>query len=542
MLGKRSSQRSLLDAEYHFKHLVGEDSFHWQLGQARDRLFRDEDFAALYCLDNGRPSVPPSLLATALLLQAHDKVSDAEAQRRARLDLGWKVALGVEADAAPFAQSTLQHFRTQLILHDRIQAVFLRSLELARDRGLLRNQHLRLVLDTTPILGRGAVKDTYNLLADGIRQLLRTMAKVQQVDAATWAERQGYRRYLEPSLKGSAEVDGSDPEARRGFLAGIVADAERLLGQALTSPRATDREDPARSRIMAAAELLCKLLLQDIERRPDGVVLREGVAKDRIVSVHDPEMRQGRKSSQQRFDGHKAALAVEAESQLITAVAVLPGNAPDAQGALALVAESERRLEGPVAETVADAAYGDGDTRRQFADADRTLIAKVPKPPRSPYFTKQDFHIDLEAGRCTCPAGEVTTRLHSQGRDREGYGRRVPRQAFVFEGAVCDGCALRPQCVKAKPGRGRSVSLHPQEDLLQEARTFQASAAFAPYRALRQVAEHRLARLVQPGLRQARYRGRLKTEAQLLLAATVANLTRLWASTRETPPVLCPGT
>lgn len=96
--------------------------------------------------------------------------------------------------------------------------------------------------------------------------------------------------------------------------------------------------------------------------------------------------------------------------------------------------------------------------------------------------------------------------------------------------------------MKAQPGRGRSVSLHPQEDLLQEARALQASAAFAPYRALRQVAEHRLARLVQLGLRQARYRGRLKTKAQLLLAATVANLTRLWTSTRETPPVLCPGT
>ena len=531
MLGQRSSQRCMFDAEYHFKELVGEDSFHWQLGQARARLFRDEDFADLYCLDNGRPSVPPSLLATALLLQAHDKVSDAEAQRRARLDLGWKVALGVEADAKPFAQSTLQHFRAQLILHDRIQAVFLRSLALAKERGLLRSRHLRLVLDTTPILGRGAVKDTYNLLADGIRHLLRTMARVQQVDAATWAERQGYRRYLEPSVKGSAEVDWSDPEARRGFLAEIVADAERLLGQALTSPQFADSRDPARPRIRDAAGLLCKLLLQDVERRPDGVAVREGVSKDRIVSVSDPEMRHGRKSSQHRFDGHKASVAVDAESRLITAVTVLPGNAPDNQGALALVSESEHHTDGRVCETVADAAYGDGETRRQFAEADRTLIAKVPKPPRSPHFTKQDFHIDLQAGNCTCPAGAVTTRLHSQGHDREGYGKQVPRQAFVFEGAVCDSCRLRPQCVKAQPGRGRSVSLHPQEGLLQEARAFQDSAAFAPYRALRQVAEHRLARLVQLGLRQARYRGRRKTEAQLLLTATVANLTRLWAAT-----------
>ena len=244
MLGKRSSQRSLFDAEYHFRHLVGEDSFHWQLSQVRDQLFRDEEFAALYCLDNGRPSVPPSLLATALLLQAHDKVSDAEAHRRARLDLGWKVALGVEVDAKPFAQSTLQQFRAQLILHDQIQAVFLRSLELAREKGLLKGPALRLVLDTTPILGRGAVKDTYNLLADGIRQLLRTLARVQSVEVAAWAEAEGYARYLEPSLKGSTEVDWSDPEARRAFLAAIVADAERLLGQALTSPPATRPRAP----------------------------------------------------------------------------------------------------------------------------------------------------------------------------------------------------------------------------------------------------------------------------------------------------------
>ena len=99
-VGKRSSQRSLLDAEYHFRHLVGEASFHWRLSQVRDQLFWDEEFANLYCLDNGRPLVPPSLLATALLLQAHDKVSDAEAHRRARLDLGWKVALRWRPEAS----------------------------------------------------------------------------------------------------------------------------------------------------------------------------------------------------------------------------------------------------------------------------------------------------------------------------------------------------------------------------------------------------------------------------------------------------------
>jgi len=73
----------------------------------RDRLFSDEQFAWLYCPNNGRSSVPPSLLAVALLLQAHDKVSDEEAVSRARFDVRWMVALGTEVCGRPFAKSTL---------------------------------------------------------------------------------------------------------------------------------------------------------------------------------------------------------------------------------------------------------------------------------------------------------------------------------------------------------------------------------------------------------------------------------------------------
>ena len=253
------------------------------------------------------------------------------------------------------------------------------------------------------------------------------------------------------------------------------------------------------------------------------------------MSVHDPEMRHGRKSRSQRFDGHKAAVAVDpapgGPPQLITAVAVLPGNAPDAQGALELVAQSERHIGVPVPETIADAAYGDGHTRQQFADAGRTLIAKVPKRPARSHFPKEDFQIDLTAGTCTCPAGQVTRTVRQRGYYTTTTAERVPRRYFHFDAALCTACPLRPRCVAAAPGRGRQVSLHPQEALLQAARTLQHSAAFAPYRHLRQAVEHRLARLVQLGLRQARYLGRHKTAAQLYLTATVANLTRILAAT-----------
>src|SRR5215210_2536171 len=99
------------------------------------KLFRDEDFAALYVLDNGRPSVPPSLLATALVLQTYADVSDDEAKQRADYDLRWKVALGVGLEERPFAKSTLQLFRSRLILHERVRTVFGQSLAFARRRG-----------------------------------------------------------------------------------------------------------------------------------------------------------------------------------------------------------------------------------------------------------------------------------------------------------------------------------------------------------------------------------------------------------------------
>ena len=98
-------------------------------------------------------------------------------------------------------------------------------------------------------------------------------------------------------------------------------------------------------------------------------------------------------------------------------------------------------------------------------------------------------------------------------------------RAFWFDAAVCGACPLKERCVGLGKGSGRTVSLHPQEALLQRARALQRSEGYSDYRQRRMVVEHRLARLVQLGVRQARYLGRTKTLFQLLMAATVANLT-----------------
>ncbi len=416
MLGQRSAQRGLFEADTLFVDFVGRRNFYGFLATQRDELFRDEDFAELYCRNNGRPSVPPSLLATALVLQAYDGVSDDEAKQSADYDLRWKVALGIELDVRPFAKSTLQEFRAQLIVHEQTLAIFERTLDMAKRRGVWKKGHpqherqqMKLALDTTHILGRGAVKDTYNLLADGIVQVLRVLAKLGPFELTDVAEALDCARYVcGPSLKGQADVDWTNPQARQRFLAEIVADADQLL-DVVRGTRAGLTQDSAEDK----AEVLARILGQDIERREDGPRLKQGVAPDRLIAVHDPEMRHGRKSSSHRFNGHKAQVAVDTDSQLITAVDVLPGNAADADQALEVVQASETATECEAVEVMGDCAYGAGATRAEFAASGRTLVAKVPEMHNQEFFAKTAFEIDLEAGTCTCPNKHTTSDLRA---------------------------------------------------------------------------------------------------------------------------------
>ena len=218
-------------------------------------------------------------------------------------------------------------------------------------------------------------------------------------------------------------------------------------------------------------------------------------------------------SASQRFNGHKAAVAVEMESQLISGVEVLAGNAGDQEGALELVHQSERVLETAVEETVGDCAYGGGPTRKAFAEEDRVLTAKVPVSRNGKCFPKSEFVIDLEGMEARCPAGQTTRDYRSAGEDRGGQ--------FVFAAAACQCCLLRTQCLR---GQGpRTISIQPEERLQQQARAHNQTEAGRKSLRDRVVVEHRIARLVQLGIRKSRYFGRTKTRFQVVMAAVVAN-------------------
>jgi hypothetical protein len=512
MIGKRSSQMPLFDVGNVFDLQLDPKSFQAQLANAAPRLFKDEDFAVFYKDKRGRPSVPPSLLALTLLLQHEAGVSDEEAIQRTAYDLRWAAVLRQEAGQPLCAKSTLQLFRAHLLLHPEVQAIFAASLKEAKRAGLLRGAAMRLALDTKPIRGRGAVQDTFNLLGSGIRQLGRALAAQDQDKPEDWLYAHDLARSTQSSLKGSADIDGSDEAAKDALLTAVVQDARRLLGLA-TSPLPEIRQ---------AATLLEALLLQDVavtatEDGEEQAHIKEGTAKGRMPSATDPDVGHGRKSAAKRFNGHKADVACDIDSQIIVAYDVLAGDAGDASGAKALVEQAEANTDQSVQESTGDCAYGGGPTRQAFAEAGRDLLAKVPQEAsRTGLYPKSAFEIDLEHHTVTCPAGHTATTFSTT----EAGGK-----TFGF-GSVCADCPLRSVCTTAKTGR--SVSVHPQEAMLQSARAYQKTPQGRARLRERVVIEHRLARLGQLGIGQARYWGRKKTRFQLMMACALANFRWTW--------------
>lgn len=522
MLGRHSPQGELFRPDnIHLDH-VGRDTFYGFLARTRHRMFRDEDFAGLYRKDWGRPSVPPSQLCIALLLQAKEGVSDEEAIQRTAFDLRWKVALGIDIEDKLCAKSTLQLFRAKLVLHEEYRKVFLASVEACRREGLLKRKKLEVAIDTTPVFGRGAVKDTFNLISDAIRTVVDAVVSLKGLDRETLISEQGLGRHFGPSFKGQVELDWDDPEQKRALVGQLVADAKIALTVAKAALRGYAKDAEATAEVRRARDLLAELLLQDIDEDPEdggGPKIKQGTKTDRVVSTTDPEMRHGRKSQTNTFNGYKAAVAVDAEHGVVLATDVLAGNAHDSEGAAELAASAGKSAKQPVDTVLGDAAYGSISTRDEITKATKgaDVVAKVaPASKRKgAEFTVDDFQIDLANGVAECPAGKKSIR-HERPKGTT-YHR------FVFSRKDCTGCPLRSKCTTAKT-RARLITVSERYDEIRELRRQQRTKQFKARYRRRMKVEHRIARLVQLGVRQARYIGRAKVACQIALAAAVANL------------------
>jgi Transposase DDE domain/Transposase domain (DUF772) len=513
MLGRRNPQRSLFEAQT-WPHPVPGDSFYTRLGSVNELLFRDEDLAEMYCLDNGRPSLPPSLLSGVTLLQFYDNVSDGEAVERTRFDLRWKVALNLPLDFAGFDPSCLSYFRKRLIEHAKERYAFDRLISVARTAGFLPDK-LTLLTDTTWAKGAGAVQDTYTLIRKSVRQLLRQMgyALPQKRRGLAPEVQRLLATYLDQDRK--ADLDWSDPQQRAAQLQVLVQDAEATLD--LAAEQAEDAE------VRSTGWLLTKILGDDVVTDAHGdPQIGKGTAPGRIISVTEPEMQHGHKSKAQRFNGFKTVVATEPESELILDIAELAASRGDGEHLLPTVQRVEAGTGVTVERVIGDGAYPTGPNLAACAThspAPIDLIAPL-AAAADPEVAKSAFQIDLTAQTATCPLGQRVTGTPVR---RDGQ----PGLQFQFARATCQACPLFTRCVHSQVA-GRTVHTDAYESYRQVQRARQGTPEFKGLYRYRSRVERKQAELVRHGLRRMRYLGNEKRQLQRLWTGAVVNLKRLF--------------
>jgi transposase len=505
VLGRVKAQGSLLATSHARRHLVTKGSFYERLAENGDTFLSDEDYAHMYAPTMGRPSIPPTIMLRALLLATYERTrSDAEMSRNTRVDLDWKAAMGVDDDFPGIAPRTFSLMRARMVVADADNKLFEKTLEKAVAAGIFGKEKLTAIIDSSPVYGAGAVSDTYELIRGFLRQAVK--AAGDRLSEVTTDATKGF-------LGPKPDIDWQDPAARKAHLGELVAAARMLIAEAPAI------KDPG---LAEAAGLLAQVVAQDTEVDEAGAPkIRQGVARDRIISTSDTEMRHGRKSASRRFNGHKMDVMTDEASELVLGVEIRPGNAGDGEGAAPLLAQVQA-IEGIEVDTIlGDMAYSDGDTRVAVEDLGANLVAKVPPVSNRGLFPKTDFVIDLEASTATCPAG-VTTADARPAKDHKGR----PSLSFVFPAEACGSCPLRDRCTKAKHA-SRTVSVGVHEARIQAARMAQTDPEVKALLRRRCKVERKIDHLQDLGMDEARYRGIRKTKLQALLAGFVANFQRL---------------
>ena len=494
MQGSSDPNATLLDAAALVGHLVPAGTVYAFLAEHRQRLFPDEMFGDLFGSGRGRPSVPAEEIATVMVLQSLEGLSDRDAVQAVRTDLRWKVAAGLTLDDEGFHPTVLTLWRNKLRQSDRPERIFDAVRDVIAATGVLSGK-TRRALDSTLLDDAVATQDTVTQLVSMIRRVRRAVPAA----AAATVTAHDY------DAAGKPACAWDDPAARNELVTALVNDALAVLA----AVDGVDLDDEQQHLV----GLLALVAGQDVEEgdRPGSWRIARRVVKDRVISTVDPETRHAHKSRHRRQDGFKAHVAIEPETGLITACDLTPANAADATTGIRLLDGEPAGLD-----VFADSAYGTG---LALADLDMAGHHPVIKPwpvAKNPnlgpdQFHRDDFTIDYDARTVTCPNG-ITVTI-----SKTGAGSFGPR---------CVGCPLRTRCTSAADGKTFTVTEHDRDLALARAR-WRHGEGIDDYRQHRPMVERSIAWLVTNGHRRVRYRGVERNRQALSVRAATINLRRL---------------
>ena len=364
-----SSQGSFYDPEYVCDHLIPPGSFYRKFRDTVSPLITDDLFTEMYCLDNGRPPIAPSLLARATILQFHRNLSDREMERACMYDIEVKFALGLRLDERPFDHSSLGDFRQRLLQHEKEKDVFDRILEELVQRQLIGRDEVQRI-DATHVIADIALPTMTVLVKKGIRGVLMALPKrhprvYRKLGKKITLADYGHRRV-------DHEVDGRlDMEAKQKKLVEVVNDARTVL-------RLTDTlmQDPE---LIEQVVILKRILREHVTEDGDGPP-REKEKKDKppdlMVSPVDPDARFGAKSKTKKFHGYKANITETVKSRFVTSVQAMRGNVRD--GAVTVEAVTGQQEHGILPKKlIGDTAYSDGAYRQALKKHGTEMVAPM---------------------------------------------------------------------------------------------------------------------------------------------------------------------
>jgi transposase len=452
-----------------------------------------------YCPDKGQPAINPVLMLKLEYLRYRCNLSDSQVIDRSRTDIDFRCFLQIGVSGPLPTPSLLSIFRGRLG-REGFAKVFDKVIGTAREHGLVKDR-LR-IKDASHVIADIAVPSTLALVAQMRDKLL---AAAEAFDAVrTEGERVNVELLRE-------RTHGQNNEQR--LLARVTHLREILTWvDQLMPPEDTSTNVPWQT--LLEQRRLAHKILADQENPQAG---------DRMLSTVDPDARRGRHGDW--YEGYLVDISMDADSELITQINVLPASGDEAADAVELIREEQRVHGNDVQALSIDGAGFNGRVLRELEDTQGLNVNTFVPPPKekpSQTFTPDDFIEDAEQGCLTCPAGQTSSYRH---RNREDRG-----WIYQFKRSTCEKCELLPHCM-SRPPKGASGKTVRKSDYQEEYRCARAKAATAEYakvRAEHPKVERKLGEMLnRHGGRRARYHGQGKVLIQELMAGMATNVKRL---------------
>jgi transposase len=484
-----------------YEKVVPEEHFLRRLLQAIDFESFRPLLATAYSPDHGRPPLDPVVVLKLEMLARQYRLSDREVIAGARFHIAYRLFLGLSLDSPLPHHTSLTYFR-QRLGPERLQQIFDALVGQARRLGLVKDR-LRLK-DATHIIANIAVPSTIRLVAEMRDRLLEALRPFAP-ERVTEEQQRAQAIHL-----GSEDAKDEERLLQRVIhLRGVLAWADEVPRQEIFG----QLDEQAQKQLRSALTLAHKILAD--REDPQG--------GDHVLSVQDADARRGKHGDW--YEGYLLDVAMDADSEIITAINVLPANGDEGADAAQLIAQEEQAQGNDVEGISIDGAGYRGTVLRELTDpAGLNLEVFTPpsEPPPAKGFPPERFALTVIDGTpaLSCPAGESTTKRQ---RNRHDTGYK-----YLFHEGQCSGCKLRGECLANPNVKSRIVVKNDYETEYAAAKAKAQTPEYAQVRQRHPAIERKLSELVRRhDARHARYRGQLGVLYQQLMTSLVVNSKRI---------------